>query len=91
MKQASVEERVAAYIKANYDIPKDMVFYLDHEECEFPDWVEEYIEGFNENVDCPFDEESDESDIAAIGDEILLIMTSSHQWGRFTIGIEESD
>lgn len=86
------EKRVEDYIRANYDIPKEMAFYIGREEYDFEDWVEEYISEVNENVDYPFDDEADEYDVESIAEEILSIMTSNPPYqkvGNFTIGMEE--
>lgn len=86
------EKRVEDYIRANYDIPKEMTFYIGREEYDFEDWVEEYISEVNENVDYPFDDEADECDVESIAEEILSIMTSCPPYqkvGNFTIGMEE--
>lgn len=100
-KHLSFTDRVISYIKSNYDIPDKMEFYIGDSECDFKDWVDAYIEEFNGNVNVPFDDLSDESDVEAVGDEILQIMTSPYnpyspnQWtinyGDFLENDDEED
>lgn len=81
MKKMSFTERVCQYIKNNYDIPKKMEFYIGTDEYDFEDWVDAYVEEFNNNVTSPYGDDSDESDVKVVGEEILQIMTAPYKMG----------
>lgn len=82
MKKMSFTERVCQYIKNNYDIPDKMEFYIGTDGYDFEDWVDAYIEEYNNNVSSPFDDNADESDVEAVGEEILQIMTAPYKTGN---------
>ena len=71
----SFESRVLAYIQENYDIPAGMIFFVDGQETDLEDWIEEYIAEYNENVQEPFGYESDDFDVRTVGEEILSLFT----------------
>ena len=74
----SFHKRVAAYIEANYDFPKDTEFIIGGMETDLEDWVEEYVEALNGNVSYPYGDGADEADVREIGDEILgMLVTGS--------------
>ena len=82
MKKMSFTERVCQYIKNNYDIPDKMEFYIGTEGYDFEDWVDAYIEEYNNNVSSPFEDNADDSDVEAVGEEILQIMTAPYKTGN---------
>lgn len=69
------EKRILAYIQENYDVPAAMIFFVDGQETDLEDWIEEYVAEYNENVQEPFGDESDDFDIRAVGEEILSLLT----------------
>ena len=71
----SFESRVLAYIQENYDVPAGMIFFVDGQETDLEDWIEEYIAEYNENVQEPFGDESDDFDVRSVGEEILSLLT----------------
>ena len=71
----SFESRVLAYIQENYDIPAGMIFFVDGQETDLENWIEEYIAEYNENVQEPFGDESDDFDVRTVGEEILSLFT----------------
>lgn len=82
MKKMSFTERVCQYIKNNYDIPDKMEFYVGTEEYDFKDWVDAYVEEYNNNVSSPYGDDSDESDVEVVAEEILQIMTAPYKMGN---------
>lgn len=78
----SFTNRVISYIKDNYDIPEKMEFYIGTEGYDFEDWVDAYIEEYNNNVSSPYGDDSDESDVKVVGEEILQIMTAPYKMGN---------
>lgn len=71
----SFESRVLAYIHENYDVPAGMIFFVDGQETDLEDWIEEYIAEYNENVQELFGDESDDFDVRTVGEEILSLFT----------------
>lgn len=69
------EKRVLAYIQENYDVPAAMIFFVDGQETDLEDWIEEYVAEYNENVQEPFGDESDDFDVRSVGEEILSLLT----------------
>lgn len=69
------EKRVLAYIQENYDVPAAMIFFVDGQETDLEDWIEEYVAEYNENVPEPFGDESDDFDVRSVGEEILSLLT----------------
>ena len=87
----TIEKRIENYIRANYDIPKEMTFWYGLREYDFEDWVEEYVAHANE-IGCPCREDSYKDDVAAVGDELLEIMTSNPTGPYpYTFAIEMED
>ena len=82
MKKMSFTERVCQYIKNNYDIPEKMEFYVGTEGYDFEDWVDAYVEEYNNNVSSPYGDDSDESDVEVVAEEILQIMTAPYKMGN---------
>ena len=85
------EKRIEDYIRANYDIPKEMTFWHGLREYDFEDWIEEYIAHANE-IGYPYGEDFDECDVSIVGDELLEIMTSDPTGPypyTFAIGMED--
>lgn len=82
MKKMSFTERVCQYIKNNYDIPEKMEFYIGTDGYDFEDWVDAYIEEYNNNVSSPYGNDSDESDVKVVAEEILQIMTAPYKMGN---------
>lgn len=86
------EKIVIDYIGANYDIPEEMTFFIDGEEYDFEDWVEEYVARLDDYEDRPYDERSSEHDVYVVGEEILAIMTgcpTDSRFGDFTVEMGE--
>ena len=82
MKKMSFTERVCQYIKNNYDIPDKMEFYIGTDGYDFEDWVDAYVEEYNNNVSSPYGNDSDESDVKVVAEEILQIMTAPYKMGN---------
>lgn len=78
----NIVQRVADYIRENYDIPSGMSFYHGVSELEFDDWIEECIDVLNENVIEPYGESSDATDVATVGDMILAEIITEYD-GRW--------
>lgn len=82
MKKMSFTERVCQYIKNNYDIPDRMEFYIGTDGYDFEEWVDAYIEEYNNNVSSPYGDDSDENDVEVVAEEILQIMTAPYKMGN---------
>ena len=80
MSTEAFETRVLRYIENNYEVPKTMRFYHDGTEWDLSDFVDAYVEAYNDNLSEPFDDDADDYDVAAVGDEILDILTSEAQY-----------
>lgn len=85
------EKRVEDYIRANYDIPKEMTFWYGYREYDFEDWVEKYVADANENVDYPYDDDASDADVRELAESLLQIMTghlfNGHMTGVFTVSM----